>query len=144
MTRFLTIAILIVLALYALADLFAYPLADDVAFIALAKQTNPLLQQYYGWRGSYSFAIMNGFILPLAPNIIVKVFPALLIMLMVAGLYKLFKGRVSNPLMASSGLMLAFLTALPNVWQSFMWYSASSNYVFPIALSTWLLLWLMH
>lgn len=142
--RVLTVALLLVLALYCVAGLFARPLADDLAFIELAKVTNPVVEQYYFWQGRFSFTVMNGVVMPIAPTLIVRIMPMVLIVCMVAGGYHLLKRVVLNPLMASSGLVLAFLVSLPSVWQSVYWFSASSNYLLPLAAGLLVIVWLLR
>lgn len=130
--RFLAIGMLVILAIYALQGLSVQPFADDLAFIQLAKYADPLTQQYYGWSGRYSATLLLGYLLPLAPNMVVKLFPALWILSGVGMAYALNKRRVRYPLLMAGGLVVAFLWALPDLFESFFWFAGSVNYLTPL------------
>ena len=140
--RLLTGLLLTVLAVYAITGVFVRPYADDVMFIQLAKQTNPIVAQYYTWHGRYGYSFFMGMIMPIAPTLVVQIFPAVIISLMVLTFYRIAKRYVANPLLASSGITLAFLVGLPNIWQSFYWFGSSANYMIPIIMFAAVLLWL--
>lgn len=140
--RILTAILLIVLALYAITGVFVRPYADDDMFIQLAQSTNPIVQQYYTWHGRYGYSFAMGVIMPIAPTPVVQLAPAALIALMVLFFYRIAKRFVLNPLLASSGITLAFLVGLPNIWQSFYWYGSSANYIVPLVLIAAVMLWL--
>lgn len=144
LNRALTSIILAALALYGLAGLFAQPLADDVNFINLARLGNPIAQQYATWQGRYGYSLLMGVVMPVAPNFIVRLMPTVLIVSMVYTGYKLARGRVANPLLASSGLTLAFMLSMPNVWQSLYWMGGSANYLAPLVLGMAVLTWLIR
>ncbi len=140
--RILAWILLTVLALYAITGFFVRPYADDQWFIQIARETNPIVQQYYTWHGRYGYSFFMGMIMPLAPTFVVQIAPAAFITFMVLAFYHVAKRFVANPLLASSGITLAFLVSLPNIWQSFYWYGSSVNYVVPLILVAAVLLWL--
>lgn len=140
--RLVTGLLLTVLALYAITGVFVRLYADDVWFIQIAQTANPVIQQYYTWHGRYGYSFFMGMIMPAAPTQVVQIFPAVLITLMVLTFYYIARRYVTNALLASSGITLAFLVSLPNIWQSFYWYGGSTNYMVPIILLAAVLLWL--
>lgn len=141
--RLLILAFALSLFVYGLTGLFAQPVADDLDYIWQTRQYGPvemMSRQYYGWHGRYSYAFVDGFVLGTFPSA-VHFMPGILIALLMLTLWRGLRHFVQYPLVAAMGLTFAFLTALPEIWQSLYWFSGSANYIAPLILGLFILLW---
>ncbi len=133
-------------AFFAYLGHFSRLMGDDYRAFSKLRELgawDSMLYWWKNWNGSYSVSLLHGLLDPLGAERIPSIFPAIIMVLWLAGLSWIFMQALRRLSIGHSRLPIAIaLAALAiaamikgfHTWESIYWYSASARYALPGAI----------